>query len=234
MPSTALFDFRDASIYGDPKWTRGSPRFGRFAPAVVLTLAVLSIIEVIIGVVWITSVQSLGNGWGDLTFPQVIQPLIVPALAFFNTIPSLHLHVLARSNNPRLAMVFSGLLAAVFLGSAVVFLPPCTGGSAPDANANANVQISTYQRTECPGGGNKGVWATMVALQFISFVGYMVHFLMAAAVWKGLREYDEGGRSWSWWMRRRRGGGRRRRGRGGGRCKGICERWGILGSRSGA
>lgn len=192
MPTSALFDFRDASFSGDPKWVRTSPRFARHAPLVVLSLAILSIIEVIIGVIWITGIQSLKNGYGSLTFPQVIQPLIVPALAFFNTIPSLHLHVLARSNSPLMALIFSAILATIFLGSAVVFLPPCVGDQTPQSASSLDdgTQISGYQRTECPSGNNRGIWGTMVALQFISFVGYTIHAAMAWWVWKGLREHD--------------------------------------------
>jgi len=95
-------------------------------------------------------------------------------------------------------MVFSGFLAALFLGSAVVFLPPCTGKNAPvsaSALNHTDVQISAYQRTECPSGGHRGVWAAMVAFQFITFVGYTVHFLIAMAVWRGLKEYDAGVRA---------------------------------------
>lgn len=190
MAISALFDFRDASLSGDPKWARTSPHFARYAPLVVLTLAVLSIVEVVIGIVWITSIQSLSNGYGNngLTFPQVIQPLIVPALSFFNTIPSLHLHVLARSNHPILAMVFSSVLSVIFLGSAVVFLPPCVGGNAAGTFGTPDGRIvGSYQRTECPAGSRRATWATMVALQFVSAVLYALHFAMALKVWRGVK-----------------------------------------------
>ena len=188
MPSkNSLFDFRDASWKGDPKWHTSSPHFAAYAPPLVLILAILSIVEIVLGVVWITSIQSLGSGWGSLTFAQVIQPLLVPALSFFNTIPSLHLHVLARSNQPLMAAIFSGLLALIFLGSAVAFLPPCVGSNVPLPasafdNASNNVHISGYQRTECPSGNNRGIWGTIIALQFITFVGYTLHMAMALRV----------------------------------------------------
>lgn len=200
MPNSSLFDFRDASIYGDPKWTQHSPHFGRYAPPVVISLAVLCIIEVVLGVVWITGISSLGGGWGALTFTQVIQPLVVPALSVFNTIPSLHLHVLARSNPPLLAIIFSTFFAVVYFGSAIVFLPPCVSGNAV-ANSSSfgagnggngqgqTTHIPGYQKTECPAGSHRGVWAAMVALQLLSSIGYAVHAAMAWRVDKGLKEH---------------------------------------------
>lgn len=193
MPVSALFDFRDASFKGDPKWHRTSPHFARYAPYVVLGLAVLSIVEVVLGVVWITGIQDLAHGWGSLTFAQVVQPLIVPGLSFFNTIPSLHLHVLARSNLPIMALIFSVLLALIFLGSAIVFLPPCVGGNSPlpaEAFEDPNVRISGYQRTECPSGSHRGIWGAMIALQFVSFLGYSLHATMAWWVMHGLKRRD--------------------------------------------
>ena len=193
--SAPLFDFRDASLKGDPKWWKTSPRFAIHAPKIVLGLAVLSIVEIVLGVVWIVGIQSLGSGWGSLTFPQVIQPLIVPAMSFFNTIPSLHLHVLARSNNPILAMVFSSILSLVFLGSAIVFLPPCVGGNHPLPGSafekpGTASRINQYQRTECPSGNNRGIWGTMIALQFVSAIGYALHFAMALRVHRGISRRD--------------------------------------------
>ena len=80
----------------------------------------------------------------------------------------------------------------------MVFLPPCTGSNRPlpeSAFQSANVQISDYQRTECPSDSHRGLWGAMVALQFITFVGYAVHAGMAWAVWKGLKEHEKGIRS---------------------------------------
>ncbi|KAJ9652904.1 hypothetical protein H2198_007857 [Neophaeococcomyces mojaviensis] len=188
MPTSQLFDFADASLKGDSKWVRASPKFGAYAPLVVIALAVLSIVEIVLGVVWITSIQSLRNGWGSLSFAQVIQPLIVPGLSFFNTIPSLHLHVLARSNNPLLAMVFSILLSIIFLASAVIFLPPCAAGNA----TYESTLHSGYQRTECPQGSKRGIWAAMIALQFISAIGYAVHAAMAWVVRRNKKRWDKG------------------------------------------
>lgn len=67
MGCMSAFDFKDASIKGDPKWARTSPNFGAYAPPVVIVLAILSIIEIVLGVVWITGIQSLANGYNDLS-----------------------------------------------------------------------------------------------------------------------------------------------------------------------
>lgn len=165
-----VFDFKDASLKGDRRWSSAS-RLTAYAPPLVLLLAILAITQIILGVIFIISIQSTSS---NLTFAQVVQPLIVPGLSFFNTIPSLHLHVLARSNNPLLAMVFSSIMAALYLASAVVFLPPCAG-------ADAFTTLRGYGGTECPVGSDRGVWAGMVALQFASALGYALHFAMA---WK--------------------------------------------------
>ncbi len=195
MPTSALFDFRDASLTGDPKWSRASPTFAIRAPPLILLLAILSITEIILGVVWIVSIDSLSSS-ASLTFAQVIQPLIVPALSFFNTIPSLHLHVLARSNNPVMAMWFSGLLCVLFVGSAVAFIPPCADlgswGPGPEGRLSS---VSGYQRTECPPGSKQGVWGAMVALQFVTGVGYATHFAMAWWVRRQIGRYETGLRS---------------------------------------
>lgn len=72
MPTSQLFDFADASLKGDSKWVRASPKFGAYAPLVVIALAVLSIVEIVLGVVWITSIQSLRNGWGSLSLCVIL------------------------------------------------------------------------------------------------------------------------------------------------------------------
>ncbi|KAG9774442.1 hypothetical protein KCU88_g5433, partial [Aureobasidium melanogenum] len=107
---------------------------------------------------------------------QVIQPLIVPGLCFFNTIPSLHLHVLARVNPPRLALWFSATLSALLFVSALVFIGSCAGRS-------GNNNKGSLQRDECPAGtgGKAGIWDAMVALQLVSAVMYAA---MAVMAWK--------------------------------------------------
>jgi hypothetical protein len=157
----AVFDFQDASIKGDPKWASATSWTG-YAPIVVLTLAVLSIIQIVIGVVWITSIQSLSN---NLTFAQVVQPLIIPGLSFFNTIPSLHLPI-----------IFSSIMSMLYLASAIIFLPPCANGN------STYLTSSAYRRTECPIGSRRDLWAAQVALQFMSALLYATHIIMAAKV----------------------------------------------------
>ena len=104
---------------------------------------------------------------------QVIQPILIPGLAFFNAIPSLHLHVLARVNPPRLALWFSTTLSLMYFVSSILFLGACVN----------NDSHSSLQRNECPSGtgGNKSIWDVMVALQFISAVLYG---MVAAMAWK--------------------------------------------------
>lgn len=103
----------------------------------------------------------------------MIQPILIPGLAFFNTIPSLHLHVLARVNPPRLAVWFSVTFSIMHFVSSCLFLGACV-------NNHSN---GSLQRNECPSGtgGNESIWDVMVALQFISAVLYG---LVAAMAWK--------------------------------------------------
>lgn len=114
---------------------------------------------------------------------QVIQPLIVPGLSFFNAIPSLHLHVLARVNPPTLALWFSAILSVIMLVSAVMFLGSCVGYHGH----------TSLQRDECPSGagGNASVWDAMVALQLVSAVLYGLVAAMAWKVKRALESKDE-------------------------------------------
>lgn len=114
---------------------------------------------------------------------QVIQPLVVPGISFFNAIPSLHLHVFARVNPPRLAVWFSTSLALCFFISAIFFLGSCVG------NDSTTGQIS---RNECPAGaqGNQQVWDAMVTLQMLSGVLYSLHAAMGLTVDKALRNQE--------------------------------------------
>ena len=115
---------------------------------------------------------------------QVIQPLIVPGLSFFNAIPSLHLHVLARVNPPTLALWFSGILSVIMFVSAIFFLGSCVGND----NWYGNLA-----RNECPSGtgGLAGVWDAMVALQLVSAVLYGLMAAMAWRVRRALHAKDE-------------------------------------------
>ena len=114
---------------------------------------------------------------------QVIQPLVVPGISFFNAIPSLHLHVFARVNPPRLAVWFSTSLAACFFISAIFYLGACVG------NGSSTSQISL---NECPAGaqGSQQVWDAMVTLQMLSGVLYSLHAAMGWTVDRALRNQE--------------------------------------------
>jgi len=156
----------DASFEGDKRW-RNASKWTGYAPWFVLAIGILSMIEIALGAVWISSLKT------DLNFGQVIQPILIPGLAFFNAIPSLHLHVLGRINPPRLAFWFSSTFSIIHFISSILFMGACV-------NNHSN---GSLQRNECPSGtgGTKGIWDVMVALQFISAVLYG---MVAAMAWK--------------------------------------------------
>ncbi|KAK7890658.1 hypothetical protein LTR67_007867 [Exophiala xenobiotica] len=167
----------DASFAGDTRWARTAKWTG-YGPWVVLVIGILSMIEIAFGAVWISSLKT------DLNFAQVIQPLIVPGLSFFNAIPSLHLHVLARVNPPRLVLWFSTTLSVLMFISSIFFLGACVGNKSGHGSV---------QRNECPSGtgGNQSIWDVMVALQFVSAVLYAVMSAMAWRVKRALEDKDE-------------------------------------------
>ncbi|EXJ87829.1 hypothetical protein A1O1_04756 [Capronia coronata CBS 617.96] len=169
----------DASFEGDRRWARAANWTG-YAPWLVLMMAILSMIEIALGAVWISSMTR------ELNFAQVIQPLIVPGLCFFNTIPSLHLHVLARANPPRLALWFSATLSVVLFASALIFFGACVDNSDPRGGG-------PLQRNECPAGtgGRADIWDAMVALQLVSALMYAAVAAMAWKVNRVLEARDE-------------------------------------------
>ena len=120
----------------------------------------------------------------------IVQPLVVPGISLFNVIPSLHLHILARSNNPKLALWFSSIIATMFFASAVIFLAACPSGvpslpspSSSSSSSSNNPRLqSSFAKTECPAGSNPQAWDALVALQLCSFVGYVLHGVMAWTV----------------------------------------------------
>ncbi|KIY03469.1 uncharacterized protein Z520_00160 [Fonsecaea multimorphosa CBS 102226] len=166
----------DASFRGDEHWRRASKWTG-YAPWFVLAIGLLSMAEIALGAVWIASLST------DLNFGQVIQPILIPGLAFFNAIPSLHLHVLARANPPRLALWFSTTFSIIHFVSSILFMGACVG----------NHSHGSLQRNECPSatGGNGDIWDVMVALQFISAVLYGLVAAMAWRVKKAVEARDE-------------------------------------------
>jgi hypothetical protein len=118
---------------------------------------------------------------GFLDRPKIIQTLILPGLAFFNSVPSLHLHMLARRNEPGMALGFSAVLAVLWLASAVLFLVSCGSDS-------ASISLALRQ-TECPkghvgvrSGPSPTVWNVVVACSVMSAVLYMMHAGMAGYV----------------------------------------------------
>jgi hypothetical protein len=180
----------DASFKGDERWRKAAKWTG-CAPWLVLAIGILSMVEIALGAVWIASLKTDLNLYvlylahteqrcsrekykaDSAISGQVIQPILIPGLAFFNAIPSLHLHVLARINPPRLALWFSATFSIIHFVSSILFLGACV-------NNHANGPL---QRNECPSGtgGNGSIWDVMVALQFISAVLYG---LVAAMAWK--------------------------------------------------
>ncbi|EXJ82971.1 hypothetical protein A1O3_06788 [Capronia epimyces CBS 606.96] len=168
----------DASFQGDRRWKRAA-KWTSYAPWLVLVMSVLSMVEIALGAVWISSMKR------ELNFAQVIQPLIVPGLCFFNTIPSLHLHVMARANPPRLALWFSATLSVMLFASALIFLGACVG--------NGKSRGGSLQRNECPAGtgGRADIWDAMVALQLVSAVMYAAVAGMAWKVKRVLEDKDQ-------------------------------------------
>jgi ABC-type transport system involved in multi-copper enzyme maturation permease subunit len=45
---------RSLSALGDPRWVSASPHFATYAPLVVLSLLVLSVIQIALGTVWVS------------------------------------------------------------------------------------------------------------------------------------------------------------------------------------
>jgi hypothetical protein len=107
----------------------------------------------------------------------------VPGISFFNAIPSLHLHVLARINPPRLAIWFSTSISICYFISGIIYLASCVGRDS---------FTGSLQRNECPEGakGNAKVWDAMVALLMISGVLYLLHAAMAWTVKNALEDQD--------------------------------------------
>jgi len=176
-------DYHNFSIKGDARWA-GASRVTVYAPLVVLSLFVLSLIQVVIGAVWVVDLQS------DMTVPKILQTLILPGLSFFNTLPSLHLHMLVRRNPPAMALSFSSILAVLWFTSAILYLAACSDSS------SASVGL---QRTECAKGHRgvvvygpgPGLWGVVVALSLVSAVLYASHAGMAAYVMMVVRRKEK-------------------------------------------
>lgn len=124
---------------------------------------------------------------------MIIQTLLLPGCSFFNTIPSIHLHMLLRNNPPRMAMWFSAIFVVLYFASVVLSLAVCKG---PASSIPGGLR-----RAECPQGTpdgpvdgvGKGVWDAMLAFQVFSIVGYALHGAMAWKVHRVLRQRKESG-----------------------------------------
>ncbi|KAF2662230.1 hypothetical protein K491DRAFT_283865 [Lophiostoma macrostomum CBS 122681] len=171
-----------ARLAGDSRWAYISP-LASYAPCVMLSLLVLSILQICLGAVWISRLE------GDLSFPLVLQPLVLPCLSFFNTIPSLHLHLFTRTNNPLLALWFSSILAILYLAASLIDIVACSSSSSSSASSTSSL------RAECPHTDPSGTgprisqtfWNACVGLWMVSFAGYAIVAWMAFRVYLGFR-----------------------------------------------
>ncbi|KAF2266587.1 hypothetical protein CC78DRAFT_566670 [Lojkania enalia] len=171
-----------AALRGDPRWTRISP-FASYAPVITLSLTALCVIQICLGAVWLSRLDS------DLQFVLVLQPLVLPCLSLFNTIPSLHLHLYSRTNNPLLASIFSAIYALLYLASALLDLIACS----------PSPPLSSL-RSECPrNGATKGpdvsqdFWNANIGLWFVSFVGYVLLACIGWVVYRAFRRLERVG-----------------------------------------
>jgi hypothetical protein len=198
-----FFDFTDASLRGDLKWAQAA-RWTAWAAPLVLTILVLAIVQIVLGVLIIVAKDNTLTlyvtrhgvfrrqtirlvGWRWVSWKTadsnsysgtVIQALIIPGLSFFNAIPSAHLHILARSNPPKLAIWFSTILAICYLASSIVYLVAgCFSGSYDWRHPD-----NSLEKNDCPSGDSKTTWDVNVALQLVSFVCYALHAAMAVRV----------------------------------------------------
>lgn len=169
---TGLIEYHNFSWSGDPRWARAS-RFTRNAPLVVSILFLLSIIEIVVGSIWVVSLKS------SMTVPQILQTIILPGLSFFNTLPSLHIHLLLRRNPPMLVIWFSTSLSLLYLVSILLYLISCTGSSYTSIPLGLR-KVECYQgrgyETIGPG---KALWGVVVAFSILSMLLYAVHASMA-------------------------------------------------------
>lgn len=118
----------------------------------------------------------------DAISALVLQPLVLPCLSLFNTVPSAHLHLYSRTNNPKLAIWFSGIMCVLYFASAVIDLAACSGSShslqseCPHTSSNATgPNIS------------QNMWDANIGLWLVSAVGYGLLVAMAGKVWLHMR-----------------------------------------------
>jgi len=168
------FSYHNFSWKGDPRWEKASS-WTVYAPVVVLVLFFFSVAEVAFGSTWLVQMN-------HITVPKIIQTLLIPGLSFFNTLPSLHAHLLIRRNPPKLAIWFSSSFVVMMLLSPILMLGSCI--NSPSASP-ALRQAECYAGTPGPGGDSgvtKSIWGLMVACSLLSALGYAVHLAMAIKV----------------------------------------------------
>lgn len=210
----STLSFHGFSWRGDKKWANAS-KWTVYAPIVQCVNFAFAVVEVACGSVWIVQlgshltvyVISLSvNGAPastnsslcitDVCFepsPMIIQTLLLPGCSLFNTIPSIHLHMLLRNNPPRLAMWFSFAFALLYLTSVLLSLAAC--------KSSTSAVPAGLRRAECPQGTpggpvqgvSKSVWDVMLAFQVSSIAGYTLHGAMAWKVHRVLKSRKERG-----------------------------------------
>ena len=132
---------------------------------------------------------------------MILQPLVLPCLSFFNTVPSGHLHLYTRHNNPRLALPFSSIMSILYFASAVVALAACSGssniyslrGECPAPRSGSSSTSSNLSSGNGPD-ISQGFWNAAVALWLLSFVGYTLVCVMAVKVMALLRQREHAAR----------------------------------------
>jgi len=125
--------------------------------------------------------------------PKILQTIFIPGLSFFNTLPSLHAHLLLRRNPPKLAIWFGSCFIIMMLLSPILMLGSCV--NSPSATPSLR-QAECYKGTPGVGGDSgvtKAIWVLMVLGQFLSAIGYAVHVAMAALVNKDLKHREREG-----------------------------------------
>lgn len=125
---------------------------------------------------------------------MIIQTLLLPGCSFFNALPSLHLHMLLRSNPPRLALFFSTTFAILYLVDFIFSLAVC----APSSPRHIPHGLRRAECAKGVAGGpthgvSKAIWDTMAAFELLSVVAYAVHAAMAWKVARVLRGRKERG-----------------------------------------
>ncbi|KAF2497799.1 hypothetical protein BU16DRAFT_525397 [Lophium mytilinum] len=135
----------------------------------------------------------------SLNFPLILQPLIVPCLSFFNTVPSAQLHLYSRANSPMTAFCLSTILCLFYLVAALINLAVCSPAT---ASLPALCPAGTIHKKGAPPGTrdnsgphiSEGYWDATVALWLISAVGYGIAAGMAFTVRLRMKGREREGR----------------------------------------